>query len=566
MAEKIRNKAQLRKAAGIIIPVILIAVLVCVFLVMRYIPTDRRMPLDEYFNIGQESNEVIIIFNTEQTGYTGIGENGRLYMPQEFVQEDLNQRFYWDAETGGVIYADGVNIYTFMPDSASYTDDSGGSYQTEYPVLLSRNGNNYLAAEFVKEHSDIEYRAYADPGRMVIERGGYESRCVTTLKNVRVRYRGGVKSPVLEEVGKDETLIYRKNVDEWAEVQTASGVVGYVRTGDISEVYDRVTESTYKDELSSIRKDYKISLVWFQVGTEAGNSNIDGMLTGTRGINTISPTWYSVTDNSGNMSSCASSSFVSSMHNRGIEVWPLVNDFTEGLDSALLLGSSSARSRIIDRLMSDAEKYGYDGINIDFEKVSKSAGADFLQFVRELSVQCRRRNMVLSIDNYKAEAYNSHYDMGEQGVFADYIIIMGYDEHYAGSSSGSVASIGFVEDGIEKGLAYVPKEKLINAMPFYTRIWTEKDGTTTSTAVAMQTAIDDLSRNGALAIWDETAGQYFGSYEKDGGTVKIWVEEDRSIEEKLKLFQKYDLAGVAAWKLGLEKKSVWSVISDYTGT
>ena len=101
-------------------------------------------------------------------------------------------------------------------------------------------------------------------------------------------------------------------------------------------------------------------------------------------------------------------------------------------------------------------------------------------------------------------------------------------------------------------------------MPFYTRIWTEKDGTTTSRAVGMQTAIDDLNKNNAPAIWDETAGQYFGSYEKNGETIKIWVEEDRSIEEKLKLYEKYELAGVAAWKLGLEKKSVWSVISKYT--
>jgi spore germination protein YaaH len=183
--------------------------------------------------------------------------------------------------------------------------------------------------------------------------------------------------------------------------------------------------------------------------------------------------------------------------------------------------------------------------------------------VRELSVECQKKGIILSMDNYKAESYNAHYDLAEQAAYADYVVLMGYDEHYAGSSSGSVASIGFVEDGIQKSLNYVPKQQLINAMPFYTRIWTESDGKTTSTAVGMQSAINNLSSNGAVAVWDETLGQYFGSYEKDGAVVKVWVEEDRSIEEKLKLYQKYDLAGVAAWKLGLERSSVWSVIAQY---
>ena len=201
------------------------------------------------------------------------------------------------------------------------------------------------------------------------------------------------------------------------------------------------------------------------------------------------------------------------------------------------------------------KKYGYDGINIDFEKVNAESAKHYLQFIRELSVACRNNKIVLSVDNYKSASYNSFYDLVEQNAFVDYLVIMGYDEHYAGSDSGSVASIGFVEEGITGALTQVSNKKLIDAIPFYTRIWTltttNGETVTTSKAVGMQAAIDDLNANKAQAIWDETVGQYFGSYELDNSIIKIWVEEDHSIEEKMKLIQQYELAGVAQWKLGL---------------
>lgn len=560
----IKNKKD-RNISGmvkILAPAILIAACIVGFAINRILPTNKTMPLYEYFEAGEDDG-VIIFINGIRSQYCGINENNAFYIPQQLVCEELNQRFYWDEQTSGVLYADGNNIFTFLPDIQGYTDDEGKEHTSDRPVMINRSGVNYLDMEYVRARSDLEYRVYETPARIIIENGNESSTYVSVQKDTKVRYRGGIKSLVLEEVRKGDRLIYRKNAGDWVEVMTQSAVTGYVKANTLSEGYEEIRESTYRHELTDMQKDYKIVLAWFQIGGAAGNSTIDSLLAGTSAITTISPTWYAISDSDGNMSSFASADFVKSMHARGIEVWPLISDIEHEFDGKALFSSRDARGRVISTLIADAKRYGYDGINVDCERINKNNGADYLQFIRELSVQCRRNGLVLSIDNYKAEAYNSHYDMKEQGVFADYIILMGYDEHYSGSASGSVASIGFVEDGIKKALAYVPEEKIINAMPFYTRIWTEKAGSTTSRAVGMQAAIDDLNKNNAPAIWDETVGQYFGSYEKNGETVKIWVEEDRSIEEKLKLYKQYDLAGVAAWKLGLEKKSVWGVISQY---
>jgi spore germination protein YaaH len=216
---------------------------------------------------------------------------------------------------------------------------------------------------------------------------------------------------------------------------------------------------------------------------------------------------------------------------------------------------------MISTLIHDAKSYGYDGINLDFENIKAEDVQDYLQFMRELSVACQTANIVLSADNYKPQSYNAYYNLKEQSSFADYIIIMGYDEHYAGSDAGSVASLPFVESGIADASAMVPNTQLINAIPFYTRIWTISASGTTSKAVGMQGAVDEMNANGATATWDAVEGQNYSAYQKDGAQVEIWLEDEKSIEQKMNVISKYQLAGVAEWKLGFETPAIWNVIS-----
>ena len=531
-------------------------------LVNHFGPTNEKMSLYEYFDVEEGTGDVQLILNHSMTEYKGFYEGDTLYVPQEFVEQELNQRFYFDKESAAVLYTDSAHVYTYQADSKEYTDQNGNIYTTDVPVVVTKDGMEYMDMTSVSNVSDFDYAVYDAPKRAVIYNLLTEETYVTAGRKTAVRYRGGNKSPVLEYAEAGDKLVYRRTLDEWMEVETASGLMGYVKTGTVSDSVTQTRESKNIQDFATGTRDHKISMVWFQVGGTAGNASVNGLLSGVSGINTISPTWYTIENESGSLTSYASADFVNTMHRAGVEVWPLINDFN-GMDTATVFGSKASRTKIIHQLMTDSNQYGYDGINVDFEKVDAKGAKDFLQFIRELSVECHSQNIVLSIDNYKPEAFNACYDIKEQGAYADYIVLMGYDEHYAGSDSGSVASIGFVEEGIQDALALVSNKKLINGMPFYTRIWTENGGTTTSTAVGMQSAIDRLNKNNAPAIWDETVGQYFGSYESSEGTVKIWLEEDRSIEEKLKLYQKYDLAGVSGWKLGLEKPSVWTVINKY---
>ena len=306
-----------------------------------------------------------------------------------------------------------------------------------------------------------------------------------------------------------------------------------------------------------------MALSWHQVTSEEANAYFTDAVANVSGVNVISPTWFYLQDTQGNIADISSADYVKQAHDKGMKVWGLIDNFTADVSTTDTLSQLSSRQNIISQLMSAAEKTGLDGINVDFETLSEDAGPHFLQFLRELSIECHKRNLVLSVDNPVPEDFTSHYDREEQGEVVDYVIIMGYDEHYVGSEEpGSVASLPWVEKGVVDTLAEVPAERTILAIPFYTRLWKTTGGALTSEAIGMDQAQNVIKENKAETIWDGSVGQNTASYEKDGSSYEIWVEDAQSIAEKVKLIPKYKLAGVAQWKLGFENSSIWKVISE----
>lgn len=565
-----KNGKKRVKAAMIMVAAILITFVAIVgaSIIKKYTPTKEVMDSYEYFDI--EEGGVVVIYNDERVEEQAEYIDGRWYITRDFVKEEFNKRFYLDVYDNYVMYTTADDIYSFVTDGNTYTDMEGNEYSRDYVIVRDINGEIYIALDFVKEYSDLMYEYYENPMRLIINNVYEEKNYAVVEKDAAVRYRGGIKSPIITQVSANDRVEVLENLEDWIEIRTEDGYVGYIPAGRLSDTYSEVAESGFAgvEEPVSNLKDYKICLVWHQLFYETDGTKIRQDLTGTKGVTTVSPTWYSIQSNDGDISSLANKNYVNTVHGMGLEVWPLIDDFNTELNGYELYSDRQTRAKIISTLIEDALYYGYDGLNIDFEKVTSDDAEHYLQFIRELSIQCRKNNITLSVDCYTPASYNLYYDRTELGIYADYIIIMGYDEHYNGTESGSVASIGFVESGIANTLEEVDASKVINAMPFYTRIWTEtigSDGTVTITseAVGMQGGLNELTRNGALAMWDETCGQYYGSYEKGNSIVKVWLEEEHSIEEKMKLFEEYNLAGVAAWKLGLEKSDVWSVINKY---
>ncbi len=390
----------------------------------------------------------------------------------------------------------------------------------------------------------------------------------SVTKDTQVRYQGGIKSDILTDVSEGDQVIILEEMETWTKVKTQDSIIGYVenkKLGDKTEE-EPVPVTDYEEpEYKANTRDHKINLGWHVIGGTGGNDTLEETVAQTKGLNVISPTWFTLTGNEGGFSSFATTDYVERAHGMGLEVWALVGNVDSvDVDLYTVLGKTSNRRHLILQLLAAVREYNLDGLNIDFENVSLDAGEPFIQFIRELSIPCRKYGIVLSVDNYVPMNHTDHYDRAEQGVVADYVIIMGYDEHYNGSDeAGSVASINFVEKGIENTVAEVPKEKVINALPFYTRIWeTGADGIS-SQAVGMEMAQTYVSDHGIATRWDEATCQNYGEFQDGDRLCQVWLEDAESIKVKLNIMEKYEIAGVAAWRLGFETADVWDAIEEY---
>lgn len=532
---------------------------------------------------GAGAEETVVFLDGIQSEGRSVSRNGRIYAP---VSGNNGSRWYYSGE-GLLLYSTAEETVVFEPGAQSYTM-GGTTVDTGYEIFFAENGAAYVAADFMAEFEGVRTFYFPPdkeegiPGRLYVESVGTQEEAKAS-GSTQVRVLAGIKSPIVAETWAGETLTVMDHVDDWTRVRTEDGFVGYLKTKHLEDVR-QVQVASPLPEYTSIQMDEKVCMAWHQVFSAADNGELSYYLEGTSGINVLSPTWFSVSDNAGSLSSLADQAYVEEAHSRGIQVWALVDDFNTDMDDLTMLSSSAARENVIRRLMEEAALYDIDGINVDFESVDEACAPHFLQFIRELSIACRKAGKVLSIDNYVPSGGRSWYDLGEQGEVADYVVIMGYDEHYKGCCSGTNASLSFSEHGITATLEEVPADKVINGLPFFMRLWKEtpqenagadeelyNDGLSVydgpyardSEAIGMREAQELIEAHGVSPQWQEDLGQYYVQYEEEGSTYRIWVEDAASIGLKMEKVQQHGIAGAAFWKLGLETPDVWPVIEEY---
>lgn len=560
----------MKKIIPVLIAVVLIAVVAVIGvgarLIEKYSYSDERADLTEYFDVRGEG-DVPIIMQEERIEEHAKLIDGVCYFDLATVHKYFNDRFYEDKKEGFLIYTlpDAIVSTLIGSDSVSL----GGDGSTRDYIIARYEGETlYVAADFVKEYSNFSYTLYTDPYRMQVYTVWDAYQAAPILKDTQVRYQGGVKSAILTDVTEGTEVTVLEEMENWSKVKTEDGFVGYVenkRLGEQITVEPTPVTDYVEPVYESNTRDHKINLAWHVVASAGGNDTLIPLMEGTKSINVISPTWFALSDNSGNFTSFASKNYVDTAHDMGLEVWGLVDNFSNAdIDTYEVLAGLTTRQHLINGLIETALQYGLDGINIDFENISLDAGEPFIEFIRELSIPCRQHGIVLSVDNYVPMGYTDHYDRREQGIVADYVIIMGYDEHHKNSeTTGSVASIDFVENGIADTVAQVPAHKVINAIPLYTRIWETKGTTIESQAVGIGTAKEYLAAHGITTAWDETTCQNYGEYQSGDSYYQIWMEDEDSIRVKLNIMSKYGIAGVAEWQLAFGDSAVWDVIEEY---
>lgn len=565
----------MKKIVPVLIAIILIVVIGVVGfggkIMDKYSYSKELADMDEYY--GVSGNRLAIILQDAKVEQQAILENDTVYFDIDTVHQYFNEGFYVDEGEQKLLYTTAVDTVTALFGNAGYNDKTG-EHALDYVPCMQSEGTLYVAADYVKLFTNYSYEVFDRHLQVYTEWGTKQTYKIA--KKTQVRLKGGIKSPILREMEEGEQVELLEQMETWSKVKTSDSIIGYVENKRLTDV-DTEVETPVTDyvpeEYTSIALDGKVCLGFHSIGGPGGNDTLDSMVAEGKGMNVIAPTWFSFTDNAGTFRSFASGQYVEKAHSYGLKVWGVWDNFNyknetgSDIDTVQILSSTANRQNIVEQMTATALELGLDGINIDFEGLTSDCGTHYVQFIRELSVACRENQLALSIDNYVPFHFNDFYRLDIQGEVADYIVVMGYDEHWHGSKDpGSVASIDYVSNGLQKTLEMAPAEKVVNALPFYTILWKTEGSDVTDEYITLKNEADFLKHVNITPEWDEETCQNYAQWQSGNITYQIWLEDIDSIKVKLNVMSAQSIGGVAVWRLGYGTSEVWELIKAYAGS
>lgn len=528
----------------------------------RFVPSREHMDGSAYFGISETG--VGISIDGEPSGTAGILIGDEPFVDYESAAKLNPSVFYDEKEEKLIVTTPTEKVVREIPD--------GGAPDRE---VVKEGETICLSTDFLGSVTDASIEVFSDPARVVMRTK--RSYVTEQLKgDAPMRYRAGRRSPILADLSEGSRVEVtdvasdgsgsEHKVRGWTRVVTEDGYAGYVEDRFLTDPEEETRSfENPVGEYTKTRLGETVNLVFHQVTDQASNQALSQSLDGVSGINVIAPTWFFLDTEQGDITSLASSSYVETAHAAGLSVWAVLNDFDGQIASAAsteaALSSDSTRTRIVEGVTQGLIGSGADGLVVDMELIRADSAPMYLELIRELSAVCRREGIVLSVCNY-VPTFTGYLNRAEQARVADYLIVMCYDEHTAGSKkAGPVASLPFVRKGIEDTVRQVGKDATIAAIPFFTRLWQTDGNGTDSRALGMSAAKLRMEELGMTASWDEKTGQEYAKTEANGSVWEIWVEDAKSIGEKMNVIRESGAAGVAAWKLGLETPDIWNVIS-----
>lgn len=581
--QKKRRRRRRKRAGCLCITALAVIILTAaVVIVIKKMPSLQHADLEEYYGLTDAADDEIAIVlrdlplsgdeddeDRDRLGSVILEEkafimDGEVYVPLSVIKDYIDERFHYDDTDGCIVVTNAQEMMLAYADETAYTVNGEESIDAGYVIFTVRDGTAYVAMDFADEFSSAYYSTYEDPGRVVIDYISDDNTYCEVVSDTKLRKYGGKKSEIIAKISEGSVLQVKRTLSGWYEVISEDGYVGCVKAEDVGQIYTLDEESDYDEpEYTSLSLDEEIKLGWFAAYNTQANSNFYSYTYGAD-INVVSPTWYTLSSADGDIEMLTDLTVVNLAHSKGYQVWVMFSDGDYEYVSAVL-SSTSKRQQVIEAVIADVKANSIDGINIDFERITSDIGDDFIEFIRELSIRCRQEEIYLSVDNYTPYSSIGCYHVSEQSVLCDYVIVMAYDDYVGTGQQGPNCSLSFLEESVSISLEQIASEKLIIALPFYSRFWIEDaDGNLTSETYNMGTAKQKISEAGAELVWDEELGMYTAVYtDSDGNTVYAYLENAESINAKLSLLSEYSLAGTAFWRLNQELSSVWDVVENY---
>lgn len=514
-------------------------------------------------------DEVYLVIgdNSFNDSTLAILEENLIYLSLDIIKEYIDPNIFYDENEQMIIITNDKEVARYVVNE-NCASVNHREFYLDNPVKEVES-SIYIPDDILTRHYDLNIAYWENTNTITVD--DLNSNYIlgqVILEGGDIRVSFDKKAPIIfKDVPVETELYVFEEYEDWYKVRTIDGIVGYINKEYMKiDLASNIHSSGEYDKISKVKRD-KINLTWDYTHRKMENvENVEYI----EGVNVISPTWFSIVDENGNIMDKGNREYVVKYKELGYEIWPLINNNFDPDLTRALLSSSESRERLIENIARIYISYGVDGINLDFENIYMNDRDLLTQFVRELYPVFKEKGMTVTMDVTPisvSENWSRCYDRRRLSETLDYIMLMAYDQHWASSPvAGSVAQYSWVEDSVRNVLEEVPNEKLILGVPFYTRLWTvkntEEGDKVSSQVLSMDEAKKFIEGNNIELIWDDESGQYFGEVTKDGITYKIWMEDEKSLQMKSSLINKYDLAGIASWRKGFEKEEVWPVLSN----
>lgn len=573
-----RNRRKRSGGAWAWMIIIVLTALLAGALWMLYQLVVVEQPNTERVELSFGDNPKPIFRNGDMLELPAVGSGEELALPFSYIKEYLDPYVYYEEGSQSLIITTADKVVRFKTDQLTAWMNEQ-PFELSFPVQVV-DEEIYVPVGALHSYYDFDVREHPDTGAVLLHVGGDVLRWAAVQPQaddkgepqaVVMRTEASLFAPIAADLSAGDRLMIWSDEGAWYGVQMENGWRGYVQKQDTTLQPPELVHHAEPEAANPPWKPLggKINLTWEHVERRNPDTSAFGPMPG---LNVISPTWFALADDEGTLANKASSAYVDWAHERGYQVWALFSNDFDPDRTSVILDNFDKRMYVIKQLVSFASTYRLQGINIDFENVYERDKDKLTQFVRELTPYLHEQGLVVSIDvtiRGGSPMWSLFLDREALGKTVDYMAVMTYDEHWASSPvAGSVASLPWVEKGITDIIQYdhVPASKLLLGVPYYTRIWTEQtvDGKkkVSSRAVGMRIINELLAEKQLTPVYDEKTGQDYVEYTEDGKTMRIWIENERSMRARMELVNKHDLAGVASWRRGFETPDIWEAIQE----
>ena len=491
--------------------------------------------------------------------------NNNVFLSLADVRNYFDKYIEYDKENGSIVTTSEINIAKMSTKDNKITIN--GQEEELNSSAIEKNETIYLPfSEISEKVYDVDLEYIKDTNTIIIDSLDRKQEVANTTKETKLKYKPQTLSGTLEKLEANEQVVYIEETNNWAEVRSKDGTIGYVKKEDLGNVEVTREAKEYIDKVEG-----KVNLVWDYYSEYAKAPDRTGETMD--GVNVVSPSFFSLERGSnGEIYDNAKddgAEYIEWAHNNNYQVWAMFSNNSLKDTTSQILNDYEKRETMIENLMDLVEEYNLDGVNVDFENMNESDKDVYSRFLIELAPRLKKIGKTLSVDVTApdgSETWSLCFDRNTIANVADYIVFMAYDQYGTSSNkAGTTAGYNWVEANVKKFLGQedVDPEKIILGIPLYMRLWEEEeDGTAKPEVVNMKDMFDVLPEN-QVATWDEELKQYYVEYEEDGKTYKMWVENEKSVGEKINLANQYNLAGIAFWEKDRETNDeFWTFVKE----